>query len=272
MNGSIVARTVAAFGAGILAVAAPLVAQSECGPGAHFVDACPAGTDDFPSTGAIVGLDTPDDDNLDGYVDVNMILTGPTSIGRNAAAPPTALCTGLGPVPTPPHDTEIQTEIVSMDLSGGGVTLIVGQGLGSGPALPPSGLGASLGAICEQAANAGRADSFFDVFFELDLGAGMFLYNQTPLRVETAIRAIPPDAVYIHVITEPIPLFPTPDPQPGQQPVAQLVTAQHITRFVPFIPTLTRWGLAALAVLVLTAGSWLILRRRRAPTGGATAG
>jgi len=265
-------RTIAIVGGTILAAAAPLGAQTVCGPGPHFVDGCPAGTDDLPSGAALVALDTAADGNLDGDPDVNLVLSGPTSIARAAAAPPTALCLGLGPAPSPPHDTEIQTEIVSMALTSGGLTLTAGQGLGSGPALPPGGLAASVGAICEQPAQPARADSFFDVFFEIGLGDGSFLYNQVPLRVETVIAEIPPDATYIHVITAPIPLYPTPDPQPGQQAVAQLVTARHVTRvLVPLIPTLGRWGLGALVVLLLAAGAWLLFRRgRRAATAGAT--
>jgi hypothetical protein len=71
----------------------------------------------------------------------------------------------------------------------------------------------------------GWATSAFDVFFEVS-GAGLTepVYNTTPLQVQTEIDCVPPQGNYIHVITNPIPLYTA-----GGVHVANLVTARHIT-------------------------------------------
>jgi hypothetical protein len=172
---------------------------SACPPGPGFVSSCSAGMDNL-QTAALVGIDL----TLDGVVDTNLILSGPAEVIRQS-----------------PSGGQIDTEIVSMTLTGGGATLRAGSGLG---------LPASLGQIVQQQEDPSVADSFFDVFFEVDIG-GMVVHNQTPLHVQMEIECIPPQGTYVHVITQPIPLF----DQNGVH-VANLVTARHIT-----FPDQFRW-------------------------------
>jgi hypothetical protein len=80
---------------------------------------------------------------------------------------------GLRPVDG--HLDVIDTEIISMCLTGEGVTLRAGAGQQQGPGL----LAHSLGAIAEEAGDSTLADSFFDVFFEADLGGGMYVCMYT---------------------------------------------------------------------------------------------
>lgn len=263
---SVVGVTVVAMSILVSILPGSALGQPSCGPGAHWIDGCDlGGTDIFPSSGAVVGVDTMEDGNLDGDVDRNLVLFGPTTIVRTGTLDDSANFPGSSPAdghPTGPGLDVIDTEITSMSLTSGPVTLTAGDGQGSGPALPPTGLLPSPGTIVEQGADESLGDSFFDVFFELDLGGGTFLYNQQALRVEAVIDRVPPDTTYFHVITAPIPLFPTPDVQAGQQPLAQLVTARHITMpSALLIPTLSPWGMVVLGLL-LVAGAAMVLRRR----------
>ena len=118
-------------------------------------------------------------------------LSGPTLIVRR----------------TKPADTDgdgldqIETEIVSMDLSGGSLSV----------RLSPSLL--SRGEIEEQENNEPGtlefpATSFFDVFVEADFGSGVVLHNEEPIRLECKIGEIPPlGCFYQPPIDDPIDLF-----------------------------------------------------------------
>jgi len=181
-------------------------ACSACGPGAHWADACPAGDDTMDPTGALVGIST---DPASCAPNTNLVLSGPVTVHRQAGSP---------------HD--IDTEIVSMSLTGGNITLTAGAGQQQGPGL----LLASIGMITELPPDFDVALSYFEVFFEVDLGGGMFVYNQAALRIEANITCVPPQAVYIHP-TGCLPLFTA-----GGMHVANLVTARHIT-----FPDQFRW-------------------------------
>jgi len=154
------------------------------------------------------------------------------------------------------HLDVMDTEIESMCLRAGGVTLRAGAGLGSG-----NNLAASWGAIAEQAGDDTKADSFFDVFFEVDLGGGTLVYNHTALRVEVGaggITCVPPDnTAYIHH-TGCLPLYT--DPVGGTH-VANLVRARHIVT-PPILPTVSEWGLIVMVVLLVSVGAIVIVRRR----------
>jgi hypothetical protein len=126
-----------------------------------------------------------------------------------------------GTRPIDGHRDVIDTEIVGMTLTGGGMTLIAGAGRGAQP------LSASLGNMAEQPANPSLADSFFDVFFEIDIGGGNRLYNQAPLRVTAVIDCIPPKAIYVHP-NQCVPLYTSPTPGQGVH-VANLTNANHTT-------------------------------------------
>src|SRR6185503_16892402 len=136
---------------------------------------------------------------------------------------------------------EVDTELVAMNLSGGGFSLVAGSANGLAP---------SLGEIEEnQNRQIGRLDlpgpdapfctppvpancvgtsarSFFDVYFAVTTPSGLRLHNQTALRVEATITEKPPRANYRHVITQPIELFDSNNRPTG----VFLVTANHDTR------------------------------------------
>jgi len=117
-------------------------------------------------------------------------LNGPTLIRRNNK-PSDKDGDGLD---------EINTEIVAMELTGGGITVRESASM------------MSRGLIEEQANTSQGtldfpADSFFDVFFEVDLG-GVILHNETPFRLACKIEEIPPFlCFYVPPIREPIVLL-----------------------------------------------------------------
>lgn len=93
---------------------------------------------------------------------------------------------------------EVQTELVSMNLTDGNVQLVLNSNE------------ESLGEIEEQQNNnpgtldlppfgTGKADSFFDVFFEIRV-AGLILRNAVAFRIESVISEKPPFDRYFHVI------------------------------------------------------------------------
>lgn len=100
---------------------------------------------------------------------------------------------------------DIQTEMLSMNMSGGGFTLR------ESPTQP------SLGAIEELAQGTGfPANSFFDVFFEIDLPTGDTIFNIHPHRVVSVINRIPP---FPHTVYEPDPDVPWWPPAPPVNPL-----------------------------------------------------
>ena len=201
--------------AAAMCLAAPAWGDEECekcGPGPHWVDSCTTGSDTIPATCAAVGIDL----NLDNVADTTLMMCGPVSISRSDPLNASVnFPTVTGPAGHVGPDV-IDTEIVSMNLTGGGASLRAGAG--GVPALDPS-----LGAIAETSDNT-LADSFFDVFFEIDLGGGQFAYNQEALRVEAVITCVPPGASFVYLSTTPISLFTAPS---GGSEIARLVTTQH---------------------------------------------
>ncbi len=184
----------------------------DCGPGDHWIDECAAGLDNL-ATGALVGLDT----DFDCQMDTNLILHGPALIRRSGPLDDSVQYPGLAP--DDGHLEVLDTEMLSMQLAGGGVILRAGQGHSIGDPIRPT-----LGAISEQG-DPSNADSFFDVFFEIEISAGNFVYNRSPLRVQSKITCVPPGNNYFHPVGC-IPLFKTPFPD-ASEPVANLVTASH---------------------------------------------
>lgn len=168
-------------------------------------------------TGALVGIDT----NLDCVADTSMVLQGPVVVGRTPSMDDSAQFPGTRPMDT--HKDVIDTEMISLNLAGpGGVRLIAGAGNAHVPIRP------TRGAILEDTANPSLADSFFDVFFELELGGGQLVYNQTALEVKANdLTCLPPVSSYIHPIGC-HPLYTSPLAGQGSH-VANLVTARHDT-------------------------------------------
>ncbi len=173
---------------------------TQCEPNDHWIDACPGGMDLIGAHGAVVKIDF----ILDCMPDATFLLEP---------------CGGLLIERSEPNLTMghvIETEIVSMCLSGGGITLRAGQGQG-GIVMP------SLGTIIEQPTDSNVADSIFEVFFEIDLGDGMKLYNHDPLIMGSEITCIPPRAIFVS--SDCIALY---DDPVGGVHMANVVSAKHM--------------------------------------------
>ncbi|UCH86346.1 MAG: hypothetical protein JSU97_07380 [Dehalococcoidia bacterium] len=232
-----------------------------CGPGLHWVDDCPAGDDLFSSTTAVVGIDLNGDDCE--TVELDLTLSGPTTVHRDAEA-----------------GDQIDTEIVTMELTGGGVTLRVGNVPGINPDVPPT-----IGAVVEHPTIWTLADSFFDVFFEVDVPGVGLLYNHDPVRVEAVIDRVPPwNTIYLPPGDVCVDLFD--DPIDGNDTGMNLAHAEHDTGPPPgggavelFVdssepsahaedasgssspPYAAMAVIAAAAVVALAAGGWYARRR-----------
>ena len=195
-------------------------AAAVCGPGSHWVDTCPSGTDSFPSVAMILV-----DIDFDGIPDIRAVLSGPTIIFRgNPIDTPDPL--------DPGHFNQINTELVDMYLTGGPLKLFAGDTIGNlvndGPLYSP-------GALVEKPFNPALADSFFDVFFQVLTPFGL-LHNNDPLRVTAVIdRVLPGNIPYIYQ-GPPILLYDGYD-----EPRAQLIHGVHIpdpqpcTIFLPYM-------------------------------------
>ncbi len=182
--------------------------------GAGDFATCPISDLDFPlpgcdefDSGAQVNVEI----NVSGETDT-LTLNGPTVIERSAVGD--ADQNGLD---------DVQTEMVQLDLSG--VSPLLGPvDVHLSPDQP------SLGAFEEQEDQVRGemdfpADSFFDVFFEIDLpAAGLVLHNEDPFRVECKIDEVPPLlCLYQPPVSEPIELV-----NPAGVKIATLVHGVHI--------------------------------------------
>jgi hypothetical protein len=200
---------------------------------------------------ARVGIDL----NLDNFADIQLVLTGAAMINRSGPLNASVNFPSVtGPAGHAGPDV-IDTEIISMTLVGDGATMKVGTASGTALAIQPT-----LGAIAEVASNPSLGDSFFDIFLELDLGGGQRVYNQVPHRFQAYIHCVPPLTIYFLQGTTPISLYSAPS---GGTEVARLITARHSTYGKgTTIPTVSVWGAAAMALLVLAAGTIVVMRRR----------
>ena len=230
--------------AGLLwALAGSVQATPVCGPAAHWVDACPAGIDFFPLTNGKHTIE------IFGLGSFDLLTTGPTTIWRGAGA-------------TVP-DHHIDTELVALQLIGGGLTLTAGDGVADGLCGGPL---CSLGRITEQSGNPFVADSFFDIFFEIQgapLGALGPLHNAVPCRMEATIDRVPPAALTTYVCnqaaTGPVMLL-----DANNQVAGRLVSTTH--QIIPEPGDLALTGLALL-MLVASRGRTGWLTRQRPSAG-----
>ena len=183
------------FGAAVLALAASPSAKA-AGPGDHWIDTLPAGVDIMPAE-AHLGIDT----DLNGVPDFNVLLTGPMQ--QNRSDPKDDSLTYPGTRALDGHLDVIDTELVSMSLTGGGWTLRAGTGQGLATA--------SYGNIAEQPGDAAWGDAFFDVFFEIDGTPSGTIHNKAALRIEAEVDRMPYAAIFDLVLAQPLPLYDTND-------------------------------------------------------------
>jgi hypothetical protein len=181
--------------------------------------------------------------------DTELRLEGLVAILRSA---PLAASVNFPSVTGPPGHAGpdiIDTEIVAMSLSGGGAVLRAGT-------ITTQPVTRSFGAIAEASGDNKLADSFFDVFFELDLGGGQFGYNQTALHVEDPhISCAPPAALFAGPSELSMSIFSQPS---GGVEIARITLVNHSL----FIPTISEWGVAVMTLLILSAATVVLIRRR----------
>jgi len=281
-RGSCVLLMLAAVGYSAQVASATTICGS-CPTGLDWVATCRA---QVPAAGQEDLLDTTRvevliDTNMDGISDTTVLMSGPMRVLRKQ-----------GPAGT------MVTEILSMKLSGEGMTLRAGSQIAGlqQPILATTGeIGVSGGPPDY------FAQSFFDVFFELDRGEGpnRYLYNHAPLKVQASITCAPPKATFAGLVL--VPLFTAPS---GGTPAGQQIYRAYHSTFLEevgfctlnvegkgkicltntsaincqtmggtwnlttCIPTVSQWGLVVMAMLVLTAATVVIMRRRAMVRGG----
>ncbi len=183
----------------------PAVNAATCGPGSHWIDTCPAGIDVIPSSLIEFGVDL----NFDGIAEFDVLFTGgPVTLERSDPRDDSINYPGTRPLDG--HDDVIDTEIVSMSLTGQGAstgwTLRVGEDSGVSSSHGFGGSYQTLGAIAEQPCDSILAVSFFDVFFEIDDTPFGTLHNDTALRIGATIdQVVPPVGTdyFIHWLVGP---------------------------------------------------------------------
>ena len=223
-----------------------------CGPGPHWIDGCGPGTDIFGS-GAIVDIDI----TLDCVADLQLILNGPVTVERQGGTDDSSNFPGALGASVDGHRDVIDTEIVSMSLTGGGPSLFAGQGLSPGGQI----LTPTLGTVVEQGGNAAVADGFFEVFFEVDLGGANFLYNQAPLQVQSPLDRVPPLGQAFIAGPTCLPLFNAPV---AGVLIANIVFIEHTLIPQAPVPALPNLGLVALALLLTASGAFALRFSRSA--------
>jgi cysteine-rich repeat protein len=194
---------------------------AKCGPGSHWMDGpCDPGLESLIDTSLLIGIDL----DSDCLADLSMEILGDTVVQRSSSIdqslnfPGPTDCNGATCGVVDGHLDVIDIEILSMSLTGGDVAFRAGDS-GTVPLAP------SLGTTLESI-DPTLADSFFDIFFEIEL-EGVRFYNHLPVRVESqAIQCAPADATYVHQ-PQCLPLFD--DPTPVGVQIGALVSAEHST-------------------------------------------
>ena len=171
-----------------LVVAGQANAVARHGPGSHWIDSVLAGNDSIGWSKVEFGIDL----TFDGIPEFDAVFVGgPTTIQTTAAMDDSTRYPGLRPVDV--HLDVIDTEILSMTLNGIGpatgwtlrVGILAGVSTGHGPR-------STLGAIAELPGDPALAESFFDVFFEVDGTPFGTIHNDTPYRIREDIDQVPP--------------------------------------------------------------------------------
>ena len=235
----------------------PAMAQDPCYVcsydvnGDNWINTCIPGIDHIPNSTVTVGANVQVGENCD--KDTELSFEGPLVIERADPA-------GTG---------VISMEIVEMHLAGpGGITLIAGPELDVAWAPDLR----SLGTITQ--VDPQNADSFFDVYFQIDLGGGLVGYNRAgdPLQLSAVGHTcVPPDVSFEPLADACVPVYASPIDD-GSDPIGHVTflggvagepVFEHDIYTAPTIPTVSAWGLLSLTLLVLAAGT-VVLRRGRA--------
>ena len=172
----------------ILGWSSPGFAQ-QIGPGPHWVDTVPYATVSFDG---IVHLEI-------GGIPAQ--FQGPTTVQLSGAIDDSAFFPGLRPVDG--HLDVVDTEVTTMNMAGTGAstgwTLLAGT---------HSGLShRTLGAMAESTTDSAVAQSFFDVFFEIEGTPWGTLHNDTPLYIDGLTYQLPPIGSVYTVENAPIALY-----------------------------------------------------------------
>ena len=220
-------------------------------------DTRPKEIDRLQNTGALVGLRMPD-----GSL-VNVVLGGPTTIAVALDSLGDRQPNGL---------EEVDTEMLAMNLTGGGFQLLAGTANGLPPTrglieekrnIRPGRLdlhGPDL-PFCSPTdldCDGTQANSSFDVMFAVITPNGLRLHNIQPLRMEAMIDQKPPRSIYTHVITAPIELFDDNNNSTG----VFLVSANHDTRPKPVVIT------CPADIMVRTTGNGAVVQYAVQASGG----
>jgi hypothetical protein len=182
------------------------------GPGAHWIDRARTGSVTFDSLAA-VDVDL----NRDGAADLTVEVRGPTTVFRSSAQP--------ADPSRPHHRNHLDLEIVSMSLTGAGVSFRAGDGVGNFSADGPL---FSLGTSDEVPDVAELAADEFAVFFAADV-FGAALHNEQPLRMVATIDRLPPIGNRFELAGPPVPMLTS----SGAPSAVQIIAV----RYTPLDPT-----------------------------------
>ena len=222
---------------------------AQCGPGDHWIDSCVGGQDSFPSISAIGGVDI----SFDCGTDVTIPASGSAVVQRADPSDDSQNYPGTRPIDG--HDDVIDTEILSMTLTGSGASITAGAGQGYGGALS-----ASNGIIAEQLTDPALGESFFDLYLEAYLN-GFYAYNHVPIRVQATLDRFPPYGV-TYTFNGCIPAYSSPDSGQGAQ--IGNITSVTLTINEPSpIPTLNEWGLLIMSLLLLAFVTTAVIKKKR---------
>jgi hypothetical protein len=161
----------------------------QIGPGPHWVDTVPAATVSFD--GVV-------------YLEIGGIsaqFQGPTTVQLSGAIDDSVFFPGLRPVDS--HLDVVDTEVMTMNMAGTnastGWTLLAGINSGLS--------NRTLGAMAESTTDSAVAQSFFDVFFEIQGTPWGTLHNDTPLYIDGLTYKLPPIGSVYTVENAPIALY-----------------------------------------------------------------
>jgi hypothetical protein len=230
-------------------------ARGDCGPGDHWIDSCPGGQDNLSNCTAIGSVDI----TLDCETDVSLPGAGLAVVERADPSDDSQNYPGTRPVDG--HLDVIDTEILSLSLTGSSFSIVAGEGQGQGGVLP-----ASPGVIAEEPSDPALGESFFDCYFEANI-FGTYVYNHEPIRLQATIVRFPPFG-QTYTFTGCVPAYDSPTPGQGNL-VGNITSIEFTIGEQANVPTLTGWGMMIMGLLLLAAATTAVARRTRVVPGNA---